>query len=128
MNKYFNNVDNTKNILLSKSKGLSDEYRILEYIDKNMFLLFNGSCLIKQHEFTFNKKTVNIYITYDLDSNFNNFEPTLENCLFGEIKITKNSDMSKYNYSGYGIVFNSKGTFLYPTGSFGNLSLFLELI
>ena len=28
--------------------------------------------------------------------------------------------MSKYNYSGYGIGFHSKGTFLHPTGSLGN--------
>ena len=92
----------------------------LEYIDKSMFVKFNGSCLIKQDEFTFNKKTVNIYIVYDLDSTLNNFDPTLENCLFGAIKITKTSDISKYNYSGYGIGFDSKGTFLHPTGSFGN--------
>ena len=28
--------------------------------------------------------------------------------------------MSKCNYSGYGIGFHSKGTFLHPSGSFGN--------
>ena len=63
---------------------------------------------------------MNIYIVYDLDSNINNFEPTLENCLFGAIKITKNSDIDKYKYSGYGIGFDSKGTFSHPNGSFGN--------
>ena len=65
-----------------------------------MLVKFDGSCLIKQDEFTFNKKTVNIYIVYGLDSNLNNCDPTLENCLFGAIKITKNSDIDKYNYSG----------------------------
>ena len=111
MNKYFNKIDNTKKILSWKSKELSDEViktpiinnnslaATLEYIDKSMFVKFNGSCLIKQDEFTFNKKTVNIYIVYDLDSTLNNFEPTLENCLFGAIKITKTSDISKYKYS-----------------------------
>ena len=28
--------------------------------------------------------------------------------------------MNKYNYSGYGIGFDLKGTFSHPTGSFGN--------
>ena len=41
------------------------------------------------------KKTVNIYIVYDLDSNINNFDPTLESCLFEAIRMTKNSDMNK---------------------------------
>ena len=76
--------------------------------------------LIKKGEFTFNKKIVNIYIVYNLDSNLNNFNPTLENCLFGSIKISKSSDMNKYNYKGYGIRFDSGGAFLHPSGSFGN--------
>ena len=70
----------------------------LEYIDKDMFVKFNGSCLIKQSKFTFNKKILNI--VYDLETNLNNFDPILENCLFGAIKITKNSDIDKYKYSG----------------------------
>ena len=88
-----------------------------------MFVKFNGSCLIKQNKFTFNKKILNIYIVYDLDSNLNNFDPILENCLFGAIKITKNSDIDKYKYSGYGLGFDSKGVFSRPTGSFGNYSV-----
>ena len=27
----------------------------------------------------------------------------LENCLFGEVRLTKNADIGKYKYSGYGI-------------------------
>ena len=41
--------------------------------------------------------------------------PTLENCLFEAVSLPKNVDIDKYNYSGYGIEFNTKGTF-----SFGN--------
>ena len=85
-----------------------------------MFVKFNGSYLIKQNKFTFNKKVLNIYIVYDLDSNLSDFDPILENCLFGAIKITKNSDLDKYKYSVYGLAFNSKGVFSHPTGSFGN--------
>ena len=91
-----------------------------EYIEKDMFVKFNRSCLIKQNKFTFNKKILNIYIVYDLDSNLNNFDPILENCLFGAIKITKNSDTDKYKHSSYGLSFDSKGVFSHPTGSFGN--------
>ena len=36
---------------------------------------------------------------------------TLENPLFGAVKITKNVDTSKYQYSGYGIFFDSGGIF-----------------
>ena len=76
----------------------------LEYASKIMYVKFNGSCLIKQDKFTFNdRKTVNIYIVYDIDSNINNFDPTLENYLFGAIKLTKNRDIDKYKYGGYGI-------------------------
>ena len=85
-----------------------------------MFVKFNGSCLIKQNKFTFDEKILKIYIVYGFDSNLNNFNPILENCLFGAIMITKNGDIDKYKYSGYGLVFDSKGVLLYPTGSFGN--------
>ena len=83
-----------------------------------MFVKFDGSCLIKQDEFPFNKKAVNIYTVYDIDSNPNNFDPILENCLFGTIEITKNSDIEKYRYSGYRIGFDSKRNFSHPTGGF----------
>ena len=71
-----------------------------------MFVKFNGSFLIKQNRFTFNKKILNIYIVYDLDSNLNNCDLILENYLFGAIKITKSSDIDKYKYSGYGLGFD----------------------
>ena len=28
--------------------------------------------------------------------------PTLENCLFGAVSLTKNADIDKYKYCGYG--------------------------
>ena len=56
---------------------------------------------------------------YDLKSNLNNFDPTLKNCLFGAIKLTKNCDIDKYGYAGYGIGFDSRGTFSRPSGGTG---------
>ena len=58
-------------------------------------------------------KIVNIYIVYDLESNLNNFDPTLENCFLGAIKLTKDSDIDKYKYTEYGIGFDTKRTFLF---------------
>ena len=86
-----------------------------------MYLEFNGGCL-KQYKITYNhQKIVSIYIVYDLKSALNsNDDFTLENCLFGAVKLTKNADVDKYKYFGYGIGFDGKGVFSHPTGSFGN--------
>ena len=61
-----------------------------------MYLEFNGGCL-KQGKITYNHgKIVNIYIVYDLKSTLNyNAGFTLENSLFGAIKLTKNDDVNK---------------------------------
>ena len=86
---------------------------------KRPYPKFNGSCL-KQDGVTFNHgNIVNIYNVYDLEPNLNNFDPTLKNCLFRAVKLTKNNGIDKYKYSGYGIGFDSKGTFLFSDGSFG---------
>ena len=38
--------------------------------------------------------------------------------MFGAVKITKNADVSKHKYSGYGIGFDGKGDFSHPSCSF----------
>ena len=45
--------------------------------------------------------------------------PILGNVLFVAVKLVKNADIDKYKYSGYGIGFDVKGTFSFPTGGFG---------
>ena len=40
----------------------------------------------------------------------------LTNALFGVVKLTKNADIDKYKYSGYGIGFDGKGFFSNPSG------------
>ena len=63
---------------------------------------------------------VNVYIVYEITNNFNiSSYPTLENCLFGAVKLTKNPDIDKYGYSGYGIGFDRKGFFSHPSGGTG---------
>ena len=78
----------------------------LRYDNKRMYLEFNEGCL-KQDKFTYNHgKIVNIYIVYDLKSTVNyDADFTLENYFFGALKLTKNADVDKYKYFGYGIRF-----------------------
>ena len=75
----------------------------LSQYDTKISLEFDGNYL-KQDKVTFKHGTiVNIYIVYDLSSHFNDFDFALEDCLFGAVKLTKNADIDKYKYSGYGL-------------------------
>ena len=69
---------------------------------------------------------VNIYIVYELGaSSFHIDDPTLKNCLFGAVTLTKNADIDKYRYSGYGIGFDRRGSFSFPGGGYGqNILIF----
>ena len=44
-------------------------------------------------------------------STSNNNDPTLKDCLFGGATLTKNTDIDKYKYSGYGIGFDRRSSF-----------------
>ena len=96
---------------------------------------FNGHCL----NIIIYKKVINIYIYiyiyiyifYSLNpwslSNLNT-DFTLNNCLFGSLKLTKNSNPDKYQYNSYGIGFDSCSEFSFTDGNMRKMSLFLELI
>ena len=131
MYRYFKRIAGVSSgnyIYFWKSKGLSDEelvsitasnYKItpeLSFYDTKTRLEFNGSCL-KQDKVTYNHgKIINIYIVYEISQNYSiSSYPTLENCLFGAVSLTKNADIDKYKYSGYGIGFDRHGE-----SSFGN--------
>ena len=111
-------------IYFLKSRGVSNEkinsntasnHSItpeLSYYGTKTRVFFDGSCL-KQDKATYNHGTiVNIYIVYEISKNYNfsNY-PTLENCLFGAVSLTKHVDVDQYKYCGYGIGFNRKGEF-----------------
>ena len=67
-----------------------------------------------------NKSKIYIYIVYGLGAfNSNNSDPTIKNCLFGAVTLTKNADIDKYGYFGYGIGFDRMGSFSFPGGGFG---------
>ena len=119
--------------------GLSDErinsiktsdYGItpyLSYYDTNKIRVkFDGGCLKQDQGTLLHGGIVNIYIVYEITDNFNvSSYPTLENCLFGTVKLTKNADIDKYGYSGYGIGFDRHGSFSFPgTGLGRNVIIF----
>ena len=113
LNKYFKVITsaNIKYISSWQSKGLSDEtIKTLATSDNSLNpkvsyygtkarLEFRGSCL-KQDKSTFNHgKIVNIYVVYELDKLYNKTHPSLVNCLFGAVSLTKNADIDKNRYS-----------------------------
>ena len=133
LNKYFKVTTNanTKYISSWQSKGLSDEiikplatndYKFnpkVNYYGTKTRLEFRGSCF-KQEKSKFNHgEIVNIYIVYEIDTTYIKSHPSLLNCLFGTVNITKNADIDKNKYSEYGIGFDRNGIYLLPDGSFG---------
>ena len=72
---------------------------------------FNGHCLI--NNISIPQKVINIYISDILKPWFWNLNKdlTLKNCLFGSVKLTKNTHSDKYKYNGYGIGFDSHSGF-----------------
>ena len=60
------------------------------------------------------------HIIYELGA-FSSYvnDPTLKICLFRAVTLTKNADIDKYGYSGYGIGFDRRSSFLFPAGGFG---------
>ena len=82
----------------------------VDYVGTKARMKFNGDCL-KQEKITFNYgKIANIYIVYQIERSVDiSSYPTLENCLFGAVKMTKhNNDVDLYKYSRYGIGFYRK--------------------
>ena len=135
MRKYFKSnsvVGVIDRVLLWKSKGLSNESvkpptttnnsltPELNFYGTKIKIKFTGSCL-KQSDYIFaHKKVVNIYIVYELAaSSSHDSDPTIKNCLFGAVTLTKNEDIEKYKYSGYGIGFDRRSSVSFTGGGFG---------
>ena len=93
---------------------------LTDYYSFNIRVKYNGSVL-RQPEASYNhKKTLNIYMVYELaGSSSHSDDPTLKNCLFGTVILTENADIDKCGYSGYGIGFDRKSSFSFPGGRFG---------
>ena len=128
--KYF--TLNTNWITKWKSKGLSNEnLEVISAIDNTLTpsvnyyedkirLKFTKSVFQQKQLHTVIKKVVNLYVVCEI-TNFHVIDnyPTLANPLFGAVKSTKNADIDKYKYFGYGIRFDGKGFYSHPIGGTG---------
>ena len=114
---------------LWKSKGLNNYARnsdmdavtasnndLPSLVDNGRMSVKFGGCYFKQTKLIRpnNNNVTNLYIVYMLDSvtAFRSDTYTVQNALFGGVKITKNAtDTSKHKYEGYGICFDEGGLF-----------------
>ena len=87
--------DESINSITASNYSITPE---LSYYGSKIRVKFNESCL-KQDKITYTHgKIVNIYIFF-LNFNISSY-PTLENCLFGAVSLTKNNDIDQYKHSG----------------------------
>ena len=98
-----------KNIESTKTKMLEfkNNETMYVYLQGSHFQQNNVISLIN------NNNVINSYIVYKLDpiSSTRNTDYTIQNALFGAVKINKNTDSSKNNYTGYGLCFDEGGGF-----------------
>ena len=91
----------------------------LSYCGTEIRVQFTGSCL-KQPKLTFtHQKVVNIYIVYELGASTSHISDLQEKSVYGAVALTKNADIEKYRYSGYGIRFDRRSSFSFPSGGCG---------
>ena len=86
----------------------------LDCLGAKMRVRFNGSYL-KQDKIIYAHKTIiTVYIVYERNKSFNiNSYPTLENCLFGADKLTKNNDFDmRKHFLDMGLDWTEKEGFL----------------
>ena len=131
--RYFRIIANTKYISSWKSKGLSDKTirlyaasdnsltQLIDHYGSKVRLKFNKDCLRQPNKITYDYgHRANVHIVSELGASSSNVsDPTLKNCLFGAVTLTKNADIEKYGYSGFGIGFDRRSSFTFPSGGFG---------
>ena len=110
-------ITNTLPVLSWQSKGLSNENidppttslsRSINYVGNKIRVKPTGSWLKQATKLIYTyAKVVNIHIVYEIGaSTSNDNDPTLKNCLFGAVTLTRHADIEKYGHSGYGIEFD----------------------
>ena len=104
---------------MSGVKDTKNEMPILKN-DEKMYIYLKGShfqqnyVLTTSNDHVINDNVINIYIVYKLDPIATSRDTTtftIQNSLFGAMQFTKNADISKYNYKGYGICFDGRKEF-----------------
>ena len=97
---------------LSSNRNINNFYPSKKNISGELYVSFSGNNFV-QDIINISNNVINIYCVYKLDpidfSRNNKF--TIQNALFGAIKITKNANTSKYKYKGYGICFDESEEF-----------------
>ena len=112
-------------IIVTASKTDNTLTPTINWFDGDQIRLRISGSWLRQSIITYNHaEIVNIYIVYEIIKAYSNDNyPTLENALFGAVKLTKNVDINKYRYSGYGNGFNGRGFFFFfflnPDGETG---------
>ena len=123
-----NNSDNSSMNAVVNSKG-NHPILIMSGI---MRVYLNGSYFTQNKALKRNNTAINIYIVYKLDplSSTRNTDYTIQNALFCAMKITKNTDYSKNNYTGYGLCFDEGGEFSHTVkqGNFNRTTLAKNVI
>ena len=93
-------------------------FLIFYYVGTKIRVKFSGSCL-KQNAALYNHGTI-VNFVYEISKNYGiGSYPTLENCLFGAVNLTKHADIDQCKYSGYGIRFDRKGELSFGSNGFG---------
>ena len=106
----FNYLDNSNMNAVGDPGGdlpaLKNDGRMYVYLSGNHFE--QNKVIIPN-----NNNVINMYCVFELQTVTASRDDTftIENALFGAMKITKNADTSKYAYKGYGICFDEGGTF-----------------
>ena len=95
-------IEDTK----TKLTELKNDGRIHVYLQGNHFQ--KNNVIIPN-----NNNVINIHVVYKLDpiSSTRNTDYTIQNTLFDAMKIIKNTDFSKNNYTGHGLCFDEGGEF-----------------
>ena len=98
MNAFANSENDLRNL---KNDGRMHVYLSGNHFQKNKVIIPN------------NNNAINIYWVYKLDPIASSRDTTftIQNALFGAMQITKNADISKYDYKGYGICFDEGSQF-----------------
>ena len=112
MHKYFEKTGDK--VSSWKLKGLSDEKIISTttstdksatktiYDNARIKVRFDGD-LLRQNQVTYDHgPAVNIYIVYETTPDTKTSNISLENYIFGAVKLIKDADIDKYKYSRYG--------------------------
>ena len=87
-----------------------------------MRLKFEGNCLKQEDKAPYTPNNeVNLFNVYEVDtwSRDLNTDSSLQDCLLGPVKLTKNVDPDKYKYNSCSVGFGSGSEFSLTDGSMG---------